>query len=153
MSNILGKGVNSVLPSFPFFNYITSPFFNYVNILECANKINMDEYNFFLHGGLVSGHTFSGRSYIGSSLWLITLLYPPLITCGSVDIKPFCSVIHRPENVCPLTRPPCKKKLYSSMLILLAHSNIFTVIWNENKSLCLSNRPWQAYLSRNKNTL
>ena len=39
-----------------------------VNILECANKINMDEYNFFLHGGLVSGHTFSGRSHIGSSL-------------------------------------------------------------------------------------
>ena len=30
-----------------------------VNILECANKINMDEYSFFLCGGVVSGHTFS----------------------------------------------------------------------------------------------
>ena len=35
-----------------------------VNILECANKINMDEYNFFLHGGVVSGHTFSGLTVI-----------------------------------------------------------------------------------------
>ena len=45
-----------------------------------------------------------------------------------------------------LTTPPLRKKLYSSMLSLLAFSMIFTHIWNEKRSLCLSNNPRHVYL-------
>ena len=48
----------------------------------------------------------------------------------------------------PRTTPPLRKKLYSSRFSLPEASKIFAHIWNENNSLCFSNRPLHVYLGR-----
>lgn len=51
-------------------------------------------------------------------------------------------------DLCFLTSPPRRKKLYSSMLSLPATSRILAHIWKLKSSLCTSNRPRHVYLQK-----